>query len=99
MPTNAISTHSALRGSRNMQHEPSMFVILTPQGYVIQHRGWWLYTKKPKQATQYHTRQDALNNRPGHHPDMGGTGYRGEVLNAYTAQPLPLSAQERALYE
>jgi len=76
-----------------------MFIILTPQGYVIQRRGWWLYTKKPKQATQYHTREEAMNNRPGHHRDMGGKGFWGEVLSAYSAQPLPLSPQERIYYE
>ena len=60
-----------------------MFVIQMPDGsYVVKHDGWNLFVADKREATRYPTREDAHYARPGHHRDMGGTGYKGRVVPA-----------------
>jgi hypothetical protein len=65
-----------------------MFVIQTQWGYVKQAGGCWNYVPNPDNASMYSTRREAMDNRPGHHRDMGGSGFHGEVMTHMQARQI-----------
>jgi hypothetical protein len=47
--------------------------------YYRSEDGWSLKVG-PDRATVFKTKEDAMNHRLGHHPDMGGRGLVGKVV-------------------
>ena len=58
-----------------------MYVIYTKWGYSIHHDGMVSYTRDPRHATKFRTKDEALRRRPGHPYEMGGSGLHGEALS------------------
>lgn len=61
-----------------------MFVITMPNGrYVRKGDGYndWVGLEE---ATRFLTKEDAEAGKPGHHRDMGGTGFKGRILSVRT---------------
>lgn len=63
------------------------YVIQMPNGkFVYKHDGMNDFVSNPNAATRFYTKEDARAGRPGHHSDMGGSGFKGRVVSASYAQ-------------
>ena len=62
------------------------YVIAMPNGrYVYKHDGMNDFVRNPRDATVFYTKADAIAGKPGHHRDMGGSGFKGTVTDRDTA--------------
>lgn len=59
-----------------------MYALIMPSGlYVRKGGGMNDFVPDPRDATSFRTREDAQAGKPGHHRDMGGSGFKGRVIN------------------
>lgn len=59
-----------------------MFLVQMPDGtFLVKNGGVNNFTRDPKLATSFRSKEDAEAAKPGHHRDMGGTGFKGRVLS------------------
>lgn len=60
-----------------------MYIIVMPNGlYVRKGGGCNDFVQDARHATQFPDKESARAAKPGHHKDMGGTGYKGRVVKA-----------------
>jgi hypothetical protein len=51
-------------------------------GYIEKRDGMNIGHQNPHLATRFATREEAHAARPGHHRDMGGSGFKGRIVSA-----------------
>lgn len=57
------------------------YIIQMPDGRFVQKGGGMNdFVRKPRDATRFETKDEAHDARPGHHRDMGGSGFKGRVI-------------------
>jgi hypothetical protein len=54
-------------------------------GYVMKRDGTVHLVSDPRHADSYQTRDDAQAGKVGHHRDMGGSGFKGNIISLRTA--------------
>ena len=58
-----------------------MYVLLMPNGrYVRKGDGINDFVRDVEDATKFYTKEAATAAKPGHHRDMGGSGFKGRVV-------------------
>lgn len=59
------------------------FLLIMPDGcYVRKGDGTNDFVRDPREATRFDTKESAEAGKPGHHRDMGGTGFKGRIVDA-----------------
>jgi hypothetical protein len=57
-----------------------MFVIEMPSGLFVRKSGAMNdFVRDVEDATKFRTKEEAECGKPGHHRDMGGTGFKGTI--------------------
>jgi|GEM_PF-5476926 len=60
-----------------------MFILMMPDGtYVRKGNGDNTFVRDPREATKFLDKEAAEAGKPGHHRDMGGSGFKGRILPA-----------------
>lgn len=63
------------------------YVIEMPNGtFVKKLDGMNDFVARPVDATIFRTKEDAVAGKPGHHKDMGGSGFKGRVVSYSSVQ-------------
>jgi hypothetical protein len=63
-----------------------MFVVhVGDKGYVEKRGGMVLFHDNPRDASRYPTKDTAEAGKIGHHRDMGGNGFKGQIVSYYAA--------------
>lgn len=60
----------------------SYLIMMDDGRYVLKSGGWNHFVEDPREATCFGTKDEARDARPGHHRDMGGSGFKGYVRSA-----------------
>lgn len=65
-----------------MPAKPPYVLVMADGTYVWKGEGWNGFVRDPRMATTFNTWAEADSAKPGHHRDMGGSGFKGRIASA-----------------